>query len=122
MRRYILIFAMLAPFAANAEWYLRYDPPVTKTATKAADISANAVKIHLANIDDYDAGGDGTHFYTREQSVAMLGALSSMCYQYPDPATRIRVETKPGKPAVCVWDRLKPAVKERVRSFGGAPE
>lgn len=123
MKAIVLFLSLfLVPTLASADWYLRYDPPATKTAKKAADISARAVAFHFTNIDDLDAGGPGTHFYTRTQSEGMIAALSSMCYQYPDPAARIRVTTKPGAPAVCVWDRLKSADKARVRAMGLAPE
>ena len=124
MIRLILTLVMLMPGLASANWYLRCDPPVTKTANTAANTTAKAVALHLANIDAINAGKAPLHFYGVDDSTAYIAGAVRMAYQHVvgGKCAWGTSDTKPGKPYVNVWDKLTAAQRARVTAMGLSPE
>lgn len=124
MKAIVLFLTLFLPGIASANWYLRCDPPVTKSADKAATITAKAVAVHLANIDAINAGRAPIHFYGVEDSTNYIASAVRMAYQHVVNGRCAwgQSDTKPAAPYVNVWDKLTKAQKAKVRDLGVAPE
>ncbi len=124
MKAIFLILSLMLPSIASANWYLRCDPPVTKSADTAATITAKAVAVHLANIDAINAGRAPIHFYGVEDSTNYIASAVRMAYQHVVNGRCAwgQSDTKPEAPYVNVWDKLTKAQKAKVSALGVAPE
>lgn len=99
-------------------WYIRYTTgPNTNTPDKAAKVTAAAIVSHIKNIDT-----DGAYLRrTVEASIGYIGSFSAVAYSPVKVTNFDPVEEKPVAPNVCVWDKLSPAMQERVEELVGAP-
>lgn len=132
MKSIVFLAAVLASFSANANWFLRCDPPVTKKASTAAYISARATKMHINNIRYRDCLETGANcrpskFGTtrsREESVNYVAGVVRICYQHvvDNKCAFGNSETKPASPYVCVWDKLGATYQQRVLDLGIGPD
>ena len=124
MRVLLIAVLMMAAGIANADWYLRCDPPVTKSASKAAGTTAKAVVIHLKNIAALNAGKPAIHPYSAEESAGYIAGAVRMSYQHVvnGKCAYATAEDKPTVPYVNVWDKLSAANKAKIRDLGLAPE
>jgi len=132
MKRLILILTMLLPFAVQADYIARCDPPSTKTASKAAQITADAVKRHLKNIDQINAGVPANQRilpqFDIDSSTGIIAGHTRMCYQFFKAGNSVQCDysipaslTPFPAPAVCVWSRLSATDQAKVRALGVGP-
>lgn len=131
MKKVLFILAVLVPFAASADFIARCDPPATKTASKAAQITADAIKRHLKNIDQIRAGVEPSKrilpLFDEASSTDIIAGHVRMCYQFFRPGSHICDYTVPAQatpfptPAACAWSKLSATDQAKVRALGVGP-
>jgi len=127
----ILLIALLAfPIIASADFIARCDPPNSKTADRAAKITAGAVRSHLLNIEQLREGVPNVlPMFNVEDSISIIAGHSRMCFQFFKAAASNACDysiapraTPFPAPAVCVWSKLSAGSKTKVRALGVSPE
>jgi hypothetical protein len=139
MKKFLMFLLCLLPFAASADFIARCDPPSTKTADRAASITAAAVVKHLINVDYLtclENGGtcrkparrDFLPQFSKADSIGIIGGHTRMCFQFFKAGSTtqcdysIPAQSEPfPAPAVCVWNKLSSANQAKVRDLGVGP-
>ncbi len=131
MKRLIVILMLLIPFAVQADFIARCDPPVTKKAVEAAKTTAAAVRRHLKNIDqiraDVPVSKRVLPMFGLEESTAIIGGHTRMCYQFFKPGSHYCDYSVPPSdtpfpaPAACAWTLLTAGEQAKVRALGVGP-